>query len=856
MPPHTLPQVGDRIASWVVLAELGRGGMGAVYRARHVETGAIHALKVILPHAQVDATDLARFEREAALLAEVDHPSVVRVHALGRERGVVCCAMELIEGSSLQNQLGREGALEQTVAARLIIDLAPGLDHVHGLGIVHRDLKPDNILVDGAGRPRLIDFGLARSTASAQLTATGEVLGTPCFMAPEQVIGGAISPATDVYGLGATLYGLLTGRPPFAGSGLQATLTRVATDDPTPPSHYAEGLPLELEAVVAKAMRKDPAERYASAGELAVDLERWLRGERIAAPPVRRRRFAIALLAGTALLAALLAALGLLAGRSTSPLAESDLIRLERRLARDGRLEAGALGPGLAPDASDDLRERFELLQLIEATLGDLGPGGEATARAGWRRMADLIRDDAGELHVARARLVAAVLANARRWRALHHVLHGHAAQAPVPPEMADGLAAHLLEVGFDGVIPDEDAVTALIRPLGTRRNGFLVHWSLAAAEAGQLDAAIERLVEAQQTPDAVVPAPEDVDRRLARRLAERIAATWVAPGADPIDRGELMDLWLHIDPAAELPPLDMLPGLVDRLLQLPQNLGDRDVDLDGELSLLTFLAATGSSPLHSRGELRGPLRAVAVRLVERVRDELARPATRRCLARAVVETWLVSSVARQYAEHADAADELIALLERASGASGASAGSNRLVALLLADAHTDRWSFGPAVAAIDRALGPERDRPAVTRWPSVPLEAAKTRIEWLRIKANEESWIAREPLIQQAFALLNEAERVHEAHAETRAAILERGQLVSSTFSRLGLHRELVGLAEQIIEWRGAPGCCRGTLSAKALLARARRLEGLPDLGDEGGWLVQLREAAEARHAERHGPR
>ncbi len=267
--------------------------MGAVYRAQHVATGADCALKVILPDPggqPPDALDVARFRREAELLASVDaHPNVVRVHAAGEQSGTLFCAMELAEGESLSARLGRAGPLPADEAARLVEGIAQGVAHVHACGVLHRDLKPANVVVSPEGRPRLLDFGLALDPTMSRLTLTGEILGTPSFMAPEQVdpasAGAEIGPATDVYGLGGILYALLTGKPPIKDRDPHVALLAVHDHDATPPSVHEPGVPRELEAICLRALEKLPARRYGSALDLAADLGRWQRGEPVEARP-------------------------------------------------------------------------------------------------------------------------------------------------------------------------------------------------------------------------------------------------------------------------------------------------------------------------------------------------------------------------------------------------------------------------------------------------------------------------------------------------------------------------------------------------------------------------------------------
>ncbi len=300
--PGTPPSTPPRFGPYEVEAELGRGGMGVVYRVRHVATGVRYALKAI--HASRLASGraevaLARFRREAELLARVDaHPGIVRIHAFEIREGAPYCVMELVAGRSLSDVLSREGRLPPEEVAPMVIAVARALHHVHAHGVTHRDLKPENVLIDTTGQPRVVDFGLAYDAVADSLTRTGELLGTPAFMAPEQLKGGdpdqAIGPATDVWALGALLVSALTGQAPFGDDVPPLQLMRaILVDEPPPPSRRVPGLPRALDAIVWRAMRRPPADRYPSAAALADDLERWLTGESIeASPPSALRRMA------------------------------------------------------------------------------------------------------------------------------------------------------------------------------------------------------------------------------------------------------------------------------------------------------------------------------------------------------------------------------------------------------------------------------------------------------------------------------------------------------------------------------------------------------------------------------------
>jgi predicted Ser/Thr protein kinase len=273
---------GVRIGDFELGEELGRGAMGVVYRARQAGLNRDVALKVVLAGQFAGDSERKRFEAEAAAAARLDHPNIVPIYAVGEHDGRQYYAMRLVEGRSLASLTGR--AWEPRRAAAFVATLAHAVHHAHQRGVLHRDLKPANILVDEAGEPHITDFGLARRLDDGGgLTVTGSPLGTPAYMAPEQAsTDGAATIAADVYALGAILYELLAGRTPFLASSLPAMLRKIAEEEP---AALPVAVPRDLATVVGKCLRKSPPQRYASAGEVASDLESWLVGG-----PVRARR--------------------------------------------------------------------------------------------------------------------------------------------------------------------------------------------------------------------------------------------------------------------------------------------------------------------------------------------------------------------------------------------------------------------------------------------------------------------------------------------------------------------------------------------------------------------------------------
>jgi hypothetical protein len=282
--------------------------MGVVYKARQLGLNRLVALKVILGAGHAGPGQLARFRAEAAVAALLQHPHIVQVFEVGEHAGLPFFSLELVEGGSLADRLRGEPQRPQ-VAAELVRVLALAVQHAHDRGVIHRDLKPANVLLSAQGPvpeapassasahvapcldlcPKVADFGLAKhQTAGSGVTASGAILGTPSYMAPEQAAGdgAAIGPATDVYALGAILYELLTGRPPFRSPALMDTVLQVLHDDPVPPSRLQPRTPRDLETICLKCLAKRPEQRYASAAALAEDLRRSLDGEPIAARPV------------------------------------------------------------------------------------------------------------------------------------------------------------------------------------------------------------------------------------------------------------------------------------------------------------------------------------------------------------------------------------------------------------------------------------------------------------------------------------------------------------------------------------------------------------------------------------------
>jgi serine/threonine-protein kinase len=316
--PATVSAAIPRVAGYDIVEVLGRGAMGVVYKARQVELNRLVALKMILAGVHAAPAERKRLRDEAQALARLRHAHVVQVYDFGESEGLPYFALEYVEGGTLAERW-RGQAMPPREAAELLEKLARAVHAVHECGIVHRDLKPANVLLTADGEPKIADFGLAKQLdAGTDLTVSGAIVGTPQYMAPEQAQGRGkdIGPKSDVYALGAILYELLTGKPPFKGPTARDTLRRVLTDDPVPPRRLQRTIDRPLETICLKCLAKHPDRRYASAGELAGRLRLFLDGKPIPDRPmgwierawrtVRRHpavsAFAVLLVAGFALL--------------------------------------------------------------------------------------------------------------------------------------------------------------------------------------------------------------------------------------------------------------------------------------------------------------------------------------------------------------------------------------------------------------------------------------------------------------------------------------------------------------------------------------------------------------------------
>ena len=321
--PLAAPPPLVAIPGYEVLGELGRGGMGVVYKARQIKANRLVALKMILASRHASMQEKVRFQIEAEAIARLQHANIVQLYEADEHEGLPFFSLEFCDGGSLDRRLATQ-PLTTDEAAALMEKLARAMHYAHVHGVVHRDLKPANVLLDSAGLPKVTDFGLAKQMDSgSDLSHTGAVMGTPAYMAPEQAEGRTheIGPAADVYALGAMLYEFLTGQTPFQSNSAIETMRRLTNEEPAPPSRVRPGIPPDLETICLKCLHKDQSRRYASAEVLAEDLRRYREGEPISARRVGRLERAVKWVrrrpAISALLLVLVSVIGLAVGLVT-----------------------------------------------------------------------------------------------------------------------------------------------------------------------------------------------------------------------------------------------------------------------------------------------------------------------------------------------------------------------------------------------------------------------------------------------------------------------------------------------------------------------------------------------------------
>jgi WD40 repeat protein/tetratricopeptide (TPR) repeat protein/tRNA A-37 threonylcarbamoyl transferase component Bud32 len=384
---------GERVlyfGEYQLVEEIARGAMGVVYRARQSSLGREVALKMIRGSLLASDTDVQRFKAEAEAAASLDHPNIVPIYEIGVYEEQHYFSMKLVEGGTLHTRLA-EVRKDIPRAIRLLATAVGAVHAAHQRGILHRDLKPGNILIDEEGEPHLTDFGLAKQMESeSSLTVSGQVMGTPYYMSPEQADGGDLTTGVDVYALGAILYEILTGRPPHKGESMMDTLRLVIEVEPEKPRSIDPTIDRDLETIALKCLDKDPAKRYASAQGLANDLGRWLRGEPIAARPVgsiekavkwMRRKPMHAAAAGLAALLLLTLGIGgpIAALRQASlrhDAEHSSAAESDARSLADARATEAQTAREVADARGEDLRRSLYFGEMSAAARAAVEPGG------------------------------------------------------------------------------------------------------------------------------------------------------------------------------------------------------------------------------------------------------------------------------------------------------------------------------------------------------------------------------------------------------------------------------------------------------------------------------------------------
>ena len=260
-----------------ILKELGRGGMGIVFQAYDKQLNEQVAIKILSPMLSSDSEALERMKREVSAARRITHPNVIRIHDISEAKGLNFVSMEYFHGENLKEHIRRNAPLSMMQSFQIAAQICDGVDAAHQQGVVHRDLKSQNIIINPAQHAKIIDFGLAHNAHLQGMTATGLIMGTPEYMAPEQVAGKRVDERADVYSLGIILYELFTGRVPFTGDSAIAVGFKQMKDDPPPPHELNPQIAPAVEAVILKALQKDPLHRYRSAAELKLDLEQAVR---------------------------------------------------------------------------------------------------------------------------------------------------------------------------------------------------------------------------------------------------------------------------------------------------------------------------------------------------------------------------------------------------------------------------------------------------------------------------------------------------------------------------------------------------------------------------------------------------
>ncbi len=615
-PPIEAQAAPRRFGRYELRRELGRGGVGVVWEAWDPKLGRAVALKTLLAGDGASEAQLGRFIREVRAAAGLRHPHIVPVHDAGEVEGRPYLTMDLVDGRSLDQLMAAPDPPAPRRVVELLVPIVRALSHAHGQGIVHRDVKPENILVDSAGHPYLTDFGLARDLSDAtRLTRTDQTVGTPAFMAPEQLRGRTPDPRMDVYGLGATLYEALVGRVPFEGDSFPDLLRQVLLDEPAPPRLVNPRVARDLEAIVLVCLEKDPARRYPTAAALAQDLERFLAGEAVQAraPSLARRLVRRGLRHRAVVVGLVIAAAGLVLGGAAALWAReqgaSERRRLEHLEEERRRL--------IELRSRDDVRRALQAEALLAPTI-------EGQLAAYERLLGEA--PDAWDAHVARARLLRS---RGRELRARRADLPG--ARAALEEALRDlAASAHGAERPAPLLLFEAELVrTELHDPTRARA----IYEALARhEEGGGLSSYAAARLHAQRG-----------DHREA--VAAVDSALALEPDLAParLLRAELL---LHEHPALALESLDGLAGLTEAEGEVALLRGrallalDDFVGAQGEANRAVELDPTDAEALLLLGEaqLGDGEAARAARTLERTRGLLppSDPRPLRLLARAL----------------------------------------------------------------------------------------------------------------------------------------------------------------------------------------------------------------------------
>ena len=859
-PSRRLPE-GTRIGPYEIEAPLGHGGMGEVFRARHIQTGAVHALKVVLPAylGRDSKRALARYRRESQVLARIDqHPGLVRVHAVGEEAGRPWCAMELIEGEPLTAVLAK-GQLSPEQAAELISKAARAVHHAHRHGVIHRDLKPGNVILDSKGSPRVVDFGLAYDARDDRLTNTGELMGTPCFMAPEQVSRSSddgsepdIGPASDVYGLGALLYTCLTGTPPFSDRSGISVLLAILRETPRPPREHNASVPAHLEAICMRALQADPNQRQPSALALAEELEQWLRGELPASSASARLRSQAAqlmprrgtrsmLVAGLSVVVvgALLATT--MQSRITSPSAARDISKLRavlstgQRLSEAQRQTLNDLGENPPPDQVDLVLGLQLLARLLDLPPTDVS-GEPLDALAAHLRQAT---------NADQRRLVQKVLHAHQRLAQLHVLLHEAQPALSADRNVAPDLARFLASSKTTALPPvDAAAFDALYQAAGRQggeRGRLLVRHARARLRAADPDLAgiLERLVQAQQF-GAALSAAEWSPGLLALGKDEFLAAL-----DSDLERAQTLDTLLaHMDGGTLV--LSAIQVSVEQRGIITYSFFNQDQpDSDNTIAphlkralvWLSFVERQGLSPLSMSQALNVCNGVGAGRVISTGELERRLPSASRNPSRLMTLAMLLCG--RKNAELSLVSEKH---WEIANGwmEAARSSGVNAPWLHLSIGRHLHiQGRAAEALESLRKALELDRKRPLDERLTEIPQLMARILMESVHQPASLEK-------AHQAASLAMEAADVRQARRPLLASFEQLDSITPRVLGRKRDVKKVILMAATKLTTRGPPGCCSGDTSLDELLAVGHEIDNGPGRGFRGYEL-------EMQHHEQH---